>query len=306
MTDWRTEISKVEGLKSRYDVALSSMTTLRVGGPVECLVEPDTEVQLEKVVKTIRTNRLPFYLLGRGSNLIAPDEGLPGIGIKLGKGFQGVEKQGELIFSLAGTPNGSLVEQCRKWGLGGLEFLIAVPGTIGGAIAMNAGAHNAETAEFVQRVRYLSQEGRYEEEEVTPSSFAYRHSPFRAPDKIVVGGWFRPKSSTPEDVKQTIANYQSYRRDTQPREFPNCGSVFRNPNGDHAGRLIEEAGLKGTQRGGAQISEKHANFIVNRGDAKAADVFELIDLIKETVYKNSGVELALELQVLQFGNIESW
>ena len=298
MMDWKEAVKAISSLPVRFNVPLSRLTTFRIGGPVECLAEPDHEQQLSELLKIAKKFKLPVYVLGRGSNLLAPDDPLPGLAIKLGRGFQVVEQQGELVFAGAGTPNGVLVEQCRKWGLGGLEFLIAVPGSIGGAVAMNAGAHNAETAAFIRRVRFLNEQDEFQELSVKQSDFGYRTSQFRAPDRLVVGAWFQPNPSDSDAVKSKVVSFQSYRRETQPREFPNCGSVFRNPEGDHAGRLIEAVGLKGHRIGQAQISEKHANFIVNHGGAKSSEVIELINLMSDSVYKKYGIELALELQIL--------
>ena len=198
--------------------------------------------------------------------------------------------------------NAAFVSGCRALGLGGMEFLVAIPGTIGGAIAMNAGAHDGETARFLRAVRFYEASGDIHELPATAFKFAYRSSPLRGQDgRVVLSGEFRLEPMSQEDIRRREAGFQAYRRETQPRDFPNCGSIFKNPPGDFAARLIEAADLKGRRLGGAQVSEKHANFIVNRDHATGSEVLDLIDLIRNTVYQESGIRLELEMQVMGTG-----
>jgi UDP-N-acetylmuramate dehydrogenase len=180
-----------------------------------------------------------------------------------------------------------------------MEFLVAIPGTLGGALAMNAGAHDGETARWLEQVRLYERGRGIGTRPAADFSFGYRASPLRGQlGRIVIAAVFRMLPMAPETIRAHERQFQEYRRRTQPREHPNCGSVFANPPGGFAGQLIERAGLKGRSVGGAWISEKHANFIVNRGAATAADVLELIDMVWETVYQQSDVKLKLELQIM--------
>ena len=283
----------------KLEAPLRPLTTLRIGGPAECLVELESEADLLALFELIGEAALPYLVIGKGSNVLVPDDGVRGLVIRLGKAFQEIRKEGNAVHAGAGCANAAYVEQCRKWGLGGMEFLIAVPGTIGGAIAMNAGAHDGETARFLQSVRCFRAGQGIQNQPAAGIPFAYRSSPLRGQmGVLVLGGEFRLEEMEAREIRRRTQTFQTYRRETQPRDFPNCGSVFKNPPGDYAARLIEEAGLKGEILGGAQVSEKHANFIVNRGGASTADVLALVDLVRERVYSLNQIELELELQVL--------
>ena len=300
MAGWKKELAEqLPGGRVSTGVSLRGLTTLRIGGAAECLAEPRDEEELLRLFEVIHKHGLPFFIFGKGSNVLVPDEGMTGVAVRLGKGFQEVRRRGPRVTAGAGCANPRFLEHCRRWGLGGMEFLIAVPGTIGGAIAMNAGAHEGETSAFLKSVRYFSTEAGMVEEDAGGIVFDYRTSPLRGQlGRVVISGEFALEEMAEEEIRERIAGFQSYRRESQPRDFPNCGSVFKNPSGYFAARLIEEAGLKGWRMGGAQVSEKHANFIVNRGDATSADVVALIDFIQERVYSLSGIKLELELQVL--------
>ena len=297
---WRDRIrAALPAAQARFDQPLRNATTLRIGGPADCFAEVEREEELEALLAIIGEYGLPFFILGKGSNVLVPDEGLRGVVFRLGRGFGSVAIEGPVVSAGAGCANAAFVERCRAAGLGGMEFLIAVPGTIGGAVAMNAGAHDGETARNLTAVRYFQIGGGLREEAASAFSFAYRHSPLQGRQgRIVLSADFRLEPQPQERIAERVAAFQTYRRETQPRDFPNCGSVFKNPPGDFAARLIEAAGLKGKRLGNAQVSEKHANFIVNRGGATAAEVLALVDLIRENVYSQSGIALDLELQVL--------
>jgi UDP-N-acetylmuramate dehydrogenase len=300
--DWRQALAAtLRESRLRPDVPLRELTTLRVGGPADALIDVESEADLLALLAWSERERIPCVMLGKGSNLLAPDEGLRGIAVRLGRALSAVTPQGEdgSVRVGAGLANAAYVSQCRKLNLGGMEFLVAVPGTIGGAVAMNAGAHGHETAEFLESVRFVECGRGIQSQPAAAFRFGYRQSPLRSHlGRIVVEALFRMTPTPAETIRQREAEIQEYRRRTQPREFPNCGSVFTNPPGDFAGRLIEQAGLKGRTLGEAQVSPKHANFIVNLGAASASDVLRLIDLVRETVYQQNGVRLELELQVM--------
>ncbi len=298
--DWREKIrSGLRHSEVRFDAPLRAATTLRIGGAADCLVDLESEEELEFLFATIAECALPFFILGKGSNVLISDAGLRGVVVRLGRAFAGIERDGDRVRAGAGCPNASLVEQCRRWGLGGMEFLVAVPGSIGGAVAMNAGAHAGDTAGILAEVRYLQIGPGLLTEPGSAFAFDYRHSPLRGQlGRVVLAAQFQLAEQPGETIATRIAEFQSHRRNTQPRDFPNCGSIFKNPPGDYAARLVESAGLKGKCLGGAQVSIKHANFIVNRGGASAADVLALVDLIRKSVYSHSGIALELELQVI--------
>ena len=285
----------------RFDVPLKPFTTLRVGGPADALVELECDEDMPRLFDLLARHDLPWAVLGKGSNLLVPDGGVRGVVLRLGRAYAAVAPGAAIHTVTAGAavPNAAFVEHCRRNGLGGLEFLIAIPGSIGGAVAMNAGAHQGETADALVSVCYYQWERGIVTAPAQDFAFAYRNSELRALlGRIVLSADFRLQPVDEGTSRGRIAQFQTYRRETQPRDFPNCGSVFKNPPGDFAARLIDQAGLKGRSVGGAQVSEKHANFIVNRGDASAADILALIALIRETILREAGVSLELELQEL--------
>ncbi|MBI3994155.1 MAG: UDP-N-acetylmuramate dehydrogenase [Candidatus Lambdaproteobacteria bacterium] len=299
---WRNDLrAALTRSRVRFDVPLKPFTTLRVGGAADALVELESDDELARLFEVIARHDLPWTVLGKGSNLLVPDAGVRGVVLRLGRAYATVTP-GAAIHTLhagAAVPNAQFVERCRRDGLGGLEFLIAIPGSIGGAVAMNAGAHQGETADALVSVCYFQWGLGIATAPAGDFAFAYRSSQLRAPlGRIVLSAVFRLQPVDESTSRARITQFQTYRRETQPRDFPNCGSVFKNPAGDFAARLIERAGLKGRMLGGAQVSEKHANFIVNRGNATAADILELIALIRETLLRETGVTLELELQQL--------
>ncbi|HEX9843830.1 MAG TPA: UDP-N-acetylmuramate dehydrogenase [bacterium] len=283
-----------------FDAPLRRAVTLRVGGPADALVELESERDLVAACEFAHAQHLPLHVLGRGSNVLVRDEGLRGLVLRLGQAFRAltVDLGAREARAGAGLANATFVEQCRLHGLGGMEFLVAIPGSIGGAIAMNAGAHDGETAGFLRSVRYYEAGTGVRSAPADAFAFAYRHSPLRANEgRLVLGGTFQLQPMADAEIRARRERFQQWRREHQPREYPNCGSVFKNPPGDYAARLIDAAGLKGHRIGDAQVSEKHANFIVNRGDATAAEVLALVDAIRETVRSRTGIVLELELQV---------
>lgn len=282
------------------DYPLEKATTLRMGGPADALVELATEKDLEALFQMLAEKKIPWFVLGKGSNLMVREAGFRGVVIRLGQGFQALRQEGEnVVYAGGALANGVMVNQCQKWGFSGAEFLVAVPGSIGGAVAMNAGAHKGEIAKILARVRFYQVGEGFREVPADSLTFSYRSSELKGQSgRMVLGAWFHLLLEDPDGISIRIKEYHARRRTTQPRDFPNCGSVFKNPPGDYAARLIESAGLKGKKKGAAQVSEKHANFIVNRGGATASEVLKLIEEIQETVQNKFGVPLELELQIL--------
>jgi len=315
--DWRDELAQqLPNSRLRRDYALAQVTTLSLGGPADALVDVADEAELVILFDFIRQRNLSWRLLGKGSNVLVPDEGVRGVVLRLGRGFSQVLRGSEMpkdslllpgdngandtmVWAGAGVSNPVFVRQCRNWGLGGMAFLTAVPGSIGGALAMNAGAHGAETSTFVRWARVLH----LEKQQIMhlrreDMAFAYRQSPLKvSAGMLALGAVFQLQPMAQAEMEAAERAIQQYRRDTQPRDYPNCGSVFKNPPGHHAARLIQEAGLKGQRLGGMQVSEKHANFMVNRQDGTAKDMLALVALVRQTVQQRTGIALELEVEV---------
>lgn len=303
--DWRDRIcAQLEASAATRDAPLAPLTTLRVGGPAELLVDAGNEADLLRLLAFVRREAVPFTVLGKGSNVLVPDDGLRGVVVRLGRAFQEFRRgeSPDSVWGGAGLPNAMFVERARLLGLGGMEFLVTIPGSLGGAIAMNAGAFQDEIAAHLLAVRFVDLKRAELAPQTRPAgefTFRYRASPLRGQEgALVLAGEFRLAAASDAEIEARKASHMTYRRNTQPREFPNCGSVFKNPPGDFAARLIEQVGLKGRRCGGAQVSEKHANFIVNCGGATAAEVLALIDLIRRTVYDRSQIWLEPEVQLL--------
>jgi UDP-N-acetylmuramate dehydrogenase len=278
---------------------MSKYTSMRVGGPADFYAEPADKRDLIELVAYLQRQSYPYMVLGRGSNLIISDEGIRCAAINLETGLSDVRLEGDLVIAEAGAHWSKFVDFCIQNGLAGVEMLAGIPGTVGGAIVMNAGAHGGETADYLVDVEVF-REGNFQVVKKADAGFAYRRSGFEK--DIVLAASFR---LPPGDKEELIARRREHvlkRNTTQPLTLPNSGSMFKNPPGTYAAQLIEQAGLKGKRVGNVQISEKHANFIVNLGDAKAADVVTLVDLARRTVHQNTGVLLELEVKLVGFPN----
>jgi UDP-N-acetylmuramate dehydrogenase len=292
--------------KIQWDAPLSAWTTYRIGGPADALVTLLDVEDLQEVLKFCRLEELRWKLLGRGSNILAADEGFGGIVIVLGEGFKYIGRDPERdqgsnwVKSGAGVGLARLSSWCAESGLSGFEFASGIPGTVGGGVVMNAGAWGRSMADVIRSIELVDQE-KIEIISEKHLNFSYRTCRALAGRKnaVVTGVTMSFKTEAPEQIKETIRTLKEKRKERQPYGQPNCGSVFRNPEEISAGKLIDEAGLKGRRIGDAAVSEKHANFIVNCGQASAHDVLALIDEIKEKVMQTSGVELIPEVQFLR-------
>ena len=298
------EIIKKELPRTQRNVSLSKYTTFRIGGPAEYFSVVKTENDLIKTIKTAKKIRLPFFVLGGGSNLLVSDKGFRGIVINLQFSILNFRKS--KIITGAGTSLGKLVNTSAKKGLSGLEWAAGIPGTIGGAILGNAGAFGRSIAEAVEEVRVLDvrRKPRIKNYKLRSCKFEYRDSIFKGnPHLIILSAVLKLKKSKKLEILRKMKGYLDYRRKNQPFNFPSAGSVFKNPSDKFdksAGWLIEKAGLKGKRINDAQISEKHANFIVNLGKAKAKDVVKLINLIKSRVKNKFGIKMEEEISYLGF------
>ena len=280
------------------DEPMKMHTTFRIGGTADYFLTPETEEQLTTLLKYLKSEKIPYFILGNGSNLLVGDKGIRGVVINLYKNMDKVEIDGECVYAQCGALLSKTASCAVREELTGFEFASGIPGTVGGAVYMNAGAYGFELKDVIESVRYIDSEGEIKEVSGKDERFGYRTSPFTGTDEVVVGCTFRLKKGNIEEIKELTRDFTNRRVTKQPLDKPSAGSVFKRPEGYFAGALIEEANLKGHTIGGAQVSEKHAGFIINTGDAAAKDVLDLIEYIKKTVFERSGVELEAEIRMV--------
>jgi UDP-N-acetylmuramate dehydrogenase len=302
--DQKTVLEQLTGEGVRFQYPMHRLTTYRVGGPVEALWEARDLGTLKKVIRYLAMEKIPYGVLGRGSNLLVKDKGIDGVMILL-SGSLAVIKDSDrktLIWAGGGVHITDLMNWCRQHGLSGLEFLAGIPGTVGGAVAMNAGAFGQEINERIKALQFVLPGGTEVEMKRSALKFSYRRLHMEE-GRLVTNTCFSLNRATPKAVSEKMSGFLRTRKQTQPLEYPCAGSVFKNPPGapfstPGAGRLIEKAGLKGKMIGGAMVSEKHANFIVNKGGATASDILSLMDLVRLEVKRTAGIDLEPEIRVL--------
>lgn len=290
------------GVEVRRDAPLSQLTTLRVGGPAHLLAVVQQDAHLAAVGEVAVAHGLPWLIIGRGSNLLVPDEGWPGIAIVLGRGYRGIEigsapspERPIQVRAGAAEPLPVLAVKLAEAAASGFAWAAAVPGTLGGAVRMNAGAHGGQMRDHLIEVDlFRLRTGMREIWTVDALGLSYRRSHL-PDDAVVVSATLELAKGEPDEVRNEIAEIRAWRRANQPLNEPNCGSVFTNPPGDSAGRLVEAAGCKGMAVGGASISTRHANFIITRAGTRAADVHELIEKVRARVAEHAGVDLRPEV-----------
>ncbi len=320
--DLAATLARSVGVRARRDVPLARFTTMRVGGPADLLTSAHDASQLAALVRFARAARVPRLVIGRGSNLVVSDAGFRGLAILCRA--EGGRVEGNRMIVEAGMPLARAATLAQKAGLTGLEFGLAIPGTVGGAVWANAGAHGSDIAAVLESARVLRVDDSEADESVETLGLAYRESRLKHPSAqwsadalaapepsagggsvdIVLEATFHLTPSDPAAIEARLDEIRRWRQQHQPLNRPSAGSVFRNPAGDSAGRLIDAAGLKGARVGGAIISEKHANFIVNDGTASAADIRRLADTVRTQVAGRFGVELVYEVQFV--GDWSNW
>jgi UDP-N-acetylmuramate dehydrogenase len=283
------------GIELRADAPLAPMTTLRVGGPADRLAEPRSRDELLSVLAAARESGVPWLVIGNGSDLVVADAGIRGLVIR--NRAREIALQGTTVSADAGTPMALLVKRATAAGLTGLEWGIAVPGTLGGAVWANAGAHGGEMKDRLTTVEtWNPDDGAIGRLPNAACGFGYRESRFKHERLVILGATLALEADEPAAVAERVAAFQAQRAVTQPLAEQNAGSVFRNPDGDHAGRLIDAAGLKGEREGTAEVSTRHANFIVTDRGGRAADVRRLADRVRATVEATAGVRLEYEIE----------
>lgn len=281
---------------TRHDVPLAPFTWLKIGGPAQMLIEPRSVDELQAVVRCCYENDVPVRVLGGGSNLLIPDAGVAGAVIRIaGAPFDRVTVEGSLVRAGGGALLSHVISESVAAGLAGLETLVGIPGTVGGALHGNAGTRHGDTGQFLSAVTVITAKGEKfvrAEDELT---FAYRQSSIN--ELAIVEAEFQLTAEDPDEIAHRLRKLWIMKKATQPLSFQSAGCIFKNPRGLSAGALIEQAGLKGTRVGQCEVSDRHANFIVTHESATAADVHKLIDLIRSKVVETHGVELELEIQV---------
>jgi len=292
--DVRAAVAGLRGTVS-FQAPLRQYTSFKIGGSADVLLEP---VDIEDVclaVRQARVRKVPFFVLG-GTNLLIRDGGIRGIVISLVR-LRGIkEEPGSVLYAEGGVGMPTLIGYAIRHSLAGLEWAAGIPGTVAGCVVMNAGTKLGEMKDSIKAVRMVNMKGQVVDVEAAQVRFEYRRA--LLPRGIVVGVWLQLKRGVRSEIERVVKDYLHYRRDTQPLTMPSAGCVFKNPPNDSAGRLIEAVGLKGARVGDAEVSMKHANFIVNRGQASAADVIALIAKVRSAVRRRAGVGLGLELKIV--------
>ncbi|MBI5902360.1 MAG: UDP-N-acetylmuramate dehydrogenase [Deltaproteobacteria bacterium] len=281
-----------------FNVPMSGYTSLRIGGCADVMAFPQDEGDLKDLLVFAETKNFPYYVLGAGTNLLVRDGGIRGIVINMADGFKDIAWQEEDKAVVgAGVRLAEALAQCRERGMGGIEFAANIPGTVGGAVAMNAGAYGSEMKDVVEGVEVIGRKGHKGFIPKSELNFSYRRA--EVPRGAVIARvHMRFEKKSVDEVAERIRAMREKRKATAAITLPNAGSVFKNPEGHIAGRLIEEAGLKGERSGDAQVSEAHANYIVNLGNARAKDVLALMALVRDRVYGTRGIVLEPEIKVV--------
>ncbi len=273
-------------------------TTFRIGGNADVFVLPASVEELLQILKLVKRYSVPLTVLGNGSNVLVRDGGIRGVVVSFGKPFAHIERNGACITAGAGVTLGTVSLFAASHSLSGLEFAVGIPGSLGGAIFMNAGAYDGEISQVVRAVTAVTPEGevvRYQPEDM---GFGYRHSVFQENEHIICEIELALKEGEPAVIQEKMAEFTRRRMEKQPLDKPSAGSTFKRPPGLFAGTLIDEAGLKGFTIGGAQVSEKHAGFVINKGGATAANVLALIEEVERRIEEKNGVRLVPEIRII--------
>lgn len=280
----------------KTDEPMACHTTFKIGGPAKFFTEADSADTVKEALRAAKEYSVKSYVIGSGSNLLVSDSGIDGLVILMGRNFSSVKAEGEYIIAQAGAHLSKIARCALDNSLAGFEFAAGIPGSLGGAVYMNAGAYGGEMSSVVAESTAIDEN--FDEISVTDHAFGYRTSIYKDTEKVIIGAKIKLSSGSREEIKQTMENLALRRREKQPLEFPSAGSVFKRPEGFYAGALIEGAMLKGECVGGAKVSEKHAGFIVNTGGATAEDVKKLIEIIKTRVYDKYKVLLETEIKFI--------
>lgn len=295
------ENSKLNKENIKYDVSMKDYTSFKIGGTAECLIKVKTTDEIQEILRISKAEQIPLTIIGNGSNLLVRDKGIKGIVLKIDIKKFLIEEDSQKIILTVGSGNklGEIAQKLLQQEITGFEFASGIPGTIGGAIRMNAGAHGFEMKDIVKTITYINKEDRkiytINNEQ---ANFEYRNSIFSNNKYIIVEVTMQLEKGKKEKIQNKMQEYATYRKEKQPIEYPSAGSTFKRGEDFITAKLIDECSLKGYKIGGAQISEKHAGFIINTGNATAEDVINLIEYTKEQVYNKFGKEIKTEIEII--------
>lgn len=281
----------------RKNEPMSLHTSFRVGGPADVYAEPEDDWELRELIDTCTAAGTPWLLMGHGSNLLFGDGGFRGTVICLGKAFSEIRVDGDVIEAQAGALLSAVANAALEHGLTGMEFASGIPGSVGGALVMNAGAYGGEIKDILEEAEILEMDGTPQRVAADELELGYRTSNITSLGRTVLGARFRLKKGDPEQISALMKDLNNRRKEKQPLEYPSAGSTFKRPEGYFAGKLIQDAGCKGLAIGGAQVSEKHAGFVINKGGATAKDILDLIEEVQRRVLEDSGVTLEPEIRM---------
>lgn len=293
------ELYRIVGEQNvQIEEPMSKHTTFRIGGPAQYFVTPQSTEELGQVVLLCNAEKMPYFVIGHGSNLLVSDKGMRCVVIQLYKNFERFRIENDRVYAQAGVMLNKLGQATKEASLTGFEFAAGIPGTLGGAVMMNAGAYGGEMKDIVEFVQLMDRDGNLIEKTCEEMDFSYRHSIVENGDYIVVGATLKLQPGDQGAITARMEELAIARKTKQPLEFPSAGSTFKRPEGYFAGKLIMDAGLRGYQVGGAQVSEKHCGFVINKGGATAQDVLQLVADVKRKVYEEFQVELEPEVKMV--------
>ncbi len=300
MTDFLANLTEAAGGPDEIRIGepMKKHTTFRTGGPAAYFVTPPCKEKLAAVADLCRREHIPYYILGNGSNLLVSDKGYDGVMISMTKGFSHIQVQDRMITAGSGALLSRIAKAALEESLTGLEFAAGIPGTLGGAVVMNAGAYGGEMKQVLKSVSVLTKDGQVKEIPAEELELGYRSSCIQREEYVVLSAEILLETGDQAEIQARMDELAARRREKQPLEYPSGGSTFKRPEGYFAGKLIEDAGLKGFTVGGAQVSEKHSGFVINRKNAAASDVYELCRQVQARVKEKFGVDLEMEVKRL--------
>lgn len=301
MNDYGILINAAEkyGAAVLMNEPMKSHTSFCIGGPCDIMIKINCEALLCELIKLCSENSVKYYIVGRGSNILVSDEGLRGAVLLIGKDFGSVRVKGDIIECEAGASLAAVCNVALENSLTGLEFAYGIPGSVGGAVFMNAGAYGGEMKDVLLSCRYIDENGKIKEMPLEKMELSYRHSFFSERELCITSVKMRLQKGERDKIKDRMDTLMERRRDKQPLEYPSAGSTFKRPEGDFAARLIEVCGLKGTSCGGAEVSTKHSGFVINKGNATFKDVMGVVDTVKQKVKEQTGVTLECEVLIME-------
>jgi UDP-N-acetylmuramate dehydrogenase len=292
-------IAEKYGAKILFDECIAGYTSFGIGGVCDAVIMPNSADCVSEIIAYCRKNGVRYYVFGKCTNVVISDNGLRGAVILIDGDLSDVRREGNCLICDAGASLAKICQTAKNEGLGGLEFAYGIPGSAGGALYMNAGAYGGEMKDIVEYCDYLDTDGTVKRMDVRDMELSYRHSVFTGSDKVILSVCFELYEADKDEISAKMNEIMQKRREKQPLEYPSAGSTFKRPEGHFAAKLIEDSGLKGYTVGGAQVSEKHSGFVINRGGATAEDVRKIVGDIKDRVYADSGVMLETEVMIVE-------